>query len=565
MGARALLAAAAAAAAVLVPAAAAPAARIPAQWPPAAGSGTLFAHFGEEHLTDPDGARILPVAVATVAAYRPRAVLTSGDKSNDGTVENLTGWQKAMAPLKEAGIPYFAAVGNHDRKKKPGFPDGIDPTGSLANYEQVFAGEPYPFGDAPPPSAPDFSPRVRPAGDPAGASSHYAFDVGRTRWIVLDNSCYSFSTCDPLQNPPFPDASGAQGQLDFLAREAADARKRGMTVLVQMHMPTQDPRPGHSQPTPQPHTMGEGTAPDNQQLEDVAAAAGVAGVFFGHIKGQWTYRAQGVSYFTDGGAGGAVYVGSGEKTGVDSGYWHGVRLVRVLPDGRLQTDAVPVFAADGIALEAPSSVGRGAAIELSATGRQPTQDGPKVELALRRPDRDRPNYVNLPTPAYVWTSADPTVLAPLRSRTDDARDDPLTQTQTGRFRAACPGRAAVGVTSGLQSARSSVLVTGRPGAVVRSIAPRARTLRTGRSRALAAVRLAQPARVRAVLRRGGRRVATLAYLCRGRAPLAIRWDGRLPVGGDAARPGRYRLEVRVLSDRKPVVRRYRVRLRPPAR
>lgn len=530
----------------------------PAQWPPASGPGTLFVHFGEEHVTDPDGKRIFPRVVAAAAAYRPRAVLTSADKANDGTVENLASWKSLMAPFDAAQIPYFAAVGNHDRKKKPGFPDGIDPTGDLTNYQQAYADRPYPFGDAPPPAAPDFSPRTRPADDPPGASSHYAFDLGRTRWIVLDNSCFSLVNCDPLQSPPFPDAAGNQGQLQFLAQQAADARAKGMTVLVQMHMPTQDPRPGHTQPTPQPHTMGEGTSPDNASLEQVAADSGVSGVFFGHIKGQWTYRSQGVPYFTDGGAGGAVYVGSSEKTGVDSGYWHGFRLVRVLPDGRLQTDAVPVFVPGGIAISAPGTVARGGVAELSATGRQPTQDGPEVQLALRPPARERPNFANLPTPAYVWTSGDPTVLEPLPAREDDPRDDRATQTQTGRFRAACPGRAPVTITSGVERASATVTVTSRPGPIVRSVGPRRRTLRTGRSRALAAVRLAQPARVRAVLSRGGRRVRTLAYLCRGRSPLAVRWDGRL--AGRAAAPGRYRLEVRVLSDRAAVVRRYGVRL-----
>jgi len=43
-----------------------------------------------------------------------------------------------------------------------------------------------------------------------------------------------------------------------------------------------------------------------------------------------------------------------------------------------------------------------------------------------------------------------------------------------------------------------------------------------------------------------------------RAPLGVRWDGRL--AGRPAAPGRYRLQVSVLSDRAAVVRRYGVRL-----
>src|SRR5215204_5663193 len=324
-------------------------------WPPIPERGVSFVHYGEEHWNDLDGLRILPRVVAQAADYRPDAVLMSADKDDDGTVESLTRWKELMRPYNRRGIPYFAAVGNHNRKARPGFPHGVDPMGDLTNYMNVFASRPYPFGDAPPYRDPLLEPRRRPASDPPGASSHYAVETGPVRWIFIDNSCYGIVNCDPLQNPPFPDAAGNQGQYDFLAREAAKATREGDLAFVVMHMPTRDDRPGHTQPTPGPHTMGEGTSPDNVLFEQNAEAAGIDAVFVGHIKGMWQYEARGIPYFTDGGAGGEVYVGPGEETGVDSGYWHGYRLIRVR-GGKLRTDAVPVFRRDGIEIDGPHRV-----------------------------------------------------------------------------------------------------------------------------------------------------------------------------------------------------------------
>jgi hypothetical protein len=522
-------------------------------WPPVKGPGTLFAHIGEEHVTDEDGMRILPRAAVLAAAYRPRAVFASGDKANDGTEENFALWEEALMPLQRAGVPVYAAVGNHDRKHKPGFPEGVDPTGDLANYERFFAPRPYPWGDAAPVAEAGFGPAQRPAEDPAGASSHYFLDIGRTRWIVLDNSCFTLTFCDDLQNPPFPDG-GANGQFEYLALRAQEAAERDMTVFVVMHMPTQDPRPGHTEPTLAPHTMGEGTAPDNAQFEQAAAAAGVDGVFVGHVKGMFIYQASEVPYFTDGGAGGEVYVGENEETGVDYGYWHGLRLVRVLADGRIETDAVPIFAPGGVEMSGPRRAAPGADLAYEAIGRQPTQDGPMVDLELRAPDPERPNVANLPTPSYVWTSGDRTVLRPRRGPDDDARNDRRTQTQTGRFAATCPGRTSVSIISGTERAARSVRVRSGRGVIVRSVKRGPRTLTAGRRSRLGAVRLAQPARVRATLRGEGTR-ASLSYRCHRRGLATIR--GTVPRN---ARPGRYTLTVRVLSDRKPLVRRFALRV-----
>ena len=93
-------------------------------WPPADGDGWLFAHFGEEHFDDADGQRIFPKVVEETARYRPRVVVTSGDKTSDGTEQNLLNWKGVMLAYDRVGVPFFAAVGNHDRKSPPGVPGG---------------------------------------------------------------------------------------------------------------------------------------------------------------------------------------------------------------------------------------------------------------------------------------------------------------------------------------------------------------------------------------------------------------------------------------------------------
>jgi hypothetical protein len=536
-------------------------------WPPAQGPGWLFVHYGEEHLDDLDGARIFPKVIEETARYRPRVVIASGDKTSDGTVENLKAWKAVMEAYDRARVPYFAGVGNHDRKTPPGIPEelyGTSPIAESANYLSVYADRPYPFGDGTPYSDPLLEPRARPAGDPTGASTHYWFDYGPVRWIIIDNGCFGIVNCDAFQNPTFPDAEGHGGQYAFMAAKTAEAKARGMKVFVAMHMPTRDPRPNHSQPTPSAHNMGEGISPDNTRFEREAAALGVDGVFVAHIKGVWEYAARGVPYYIDGGAGGEVYVGSGEQVGVDSGYWHGYRLVWVLPDGQVLTDQVPVFVPGGITVKGPSSAARRSVVVLSATGRQPTQEGPMVDkLEIRDPARGAPNWDNLPIPARVWTTTDADVLEPVRDAQEDPRSNPSTQTRTGRFRAVCPGRAAATITAGWETASApEITVPSVDGRILRSVTRRRRSMRRGRDTALATVRLAQHAQVHARVRRGRRTVAELLDVCRGREALGVRWDGR--TRGSSPRRvarGRYTLEVRVLSDRAPVVRRLTFRVR----
>ena len=577
----------AAGAAVLVALATGPAAlgaRAAKPWPPAQAPGLLFAHFGEEHLDDADGATILPRVVDAVARYRPVITTMSGDKSEDGDAEQLAAWRTVMDRLDQAGAPYFAAVGNHDREGPPGVPGGTiglfggTTRESIEPYRAVFAGRPYPMGDAAAYPDPRIGPRVRPADDPAGAATRYVVDVDGVRWIFLDNSCYTLTGCDPFQLAP--DGSTAT-QFAYLREQASAATAAGRTVFVVMHMPTQDPRDqSHTDLTTRNHVMAKGATTDNAVFEQIAQQTGVDGVFLGHIKGQFRYRGRGgIPYYIDGGAGGELHTNG--PVGTDHGYWHGFRLVRVDGD-RVTTDTVPVFVDDGITVSGPATVARGAVAAFTATGRQPVFNDPaKVDAlalrdpapvaprafpvpaasAARAPSRAEPviptttRREDLPTPARIWTTRNPRVLAPAAVDGDDPRRDRATQTVGGRFTAACPGVTTVDVTSGWETSGLAVTVSSATGPLLRRVTRGARTVRRGSAVRVAGVRLAQPAVVRVQVRQRGRRIRTLLHRCASTRPLRIRWSGA------GARAGAAVVSVTVLSDRRPQTRRFTVRVR----
>ena len=592
-------------------------------WPPREGPGLLFVHFGEEHWNDDDGLTLLPKVVEDSARYDPVLVTMSGDKVNDGSVAELTRWREIMDAYDRAGVPYLAAIGNHDRLNAPNQP-GFPPGGSTAPYREVFGGRPWPMGDRAPYDDPRFSPRTRPADDPPGAATHYSVDVGNVRWIFVDNSCWDITFCSTNQQNP---ADGdTRDQLDWLESRAGEATGQGKVVFVVMHMPTRDPRDqSYVDPTTLNHTMGKGiTQTDIADFERIAEQTGVDGVFVAHIKGQFQYVARNVPYYIDGGAGGELYTEG--PVGTDHGYWHGYRLVRV--DGRnVVTDTVPIFVEGSIRTSGPDTLRRGQIATFEAFGAQPVYNDPaKVPaLELRDPDpiprgggagaaappalvwgaplvafmllgaavarprtrrrlavaavpglagavavtgialaqRSRPTSTprdSLPNPARIWTTSNPHVLAPIASGTDDPRRDPVSQTQDGRFKARCPGRATLRLTSGWESKGRRVVVPSASGPVVRGAARRARTLRAGRGGTVAKLTLGQPAEVEVRVTRGGTTVAKPLHRCLGKPrTYAVRWDAR--VGGRRAKRGAYRVLAIVRSDRPRIVRRWSVRVR----
>jgi len=531
-----------------------------APWPPRTGPGDLYVHYGEEHYNDIDGEAVLTRLVTDVARYRPALVTMSGDKVRDGVADQLEKWRDIMSAYDRAGVPYMAAVGNHDGMQMT--PEavteptaGITPTRDTTIYEGVFAERPYPMGDAPPYLS--LNGPARPSDDPEGASTHYFVDTKTVRWVFIDNSCYGIINCDPLQNPP--DGQG-RTQYEFLRDAAAEAGAAGRLVFVVMHMPTRDPRDQeHSTTIHRNHVMGKGGSPDNALFEREAEALGVDGVFLGHIKGQWQYKGRGdIPYYIDGGAGGELYTSG--PLGVDHGYWYGWRMLRV-EGTKVTTDVVPVIVPEGIVLEGPQRLAAGGdTVRYAAFARQPaTKSGRAVveRLELRDPNpipkgsggsgaqgsepTATPREV-LPNPARIFTTSNPLVLAPVGSDSDDPRRDAATQTADGAFAPRCPGRAFVSVTSGFHQRFEKVTVASRNGAILRRV-------RRGKGRTLARVDLAQPAVVSARLLRSGRVVKRFPAACR---------RGSVRLSAPAGLRRGAVLEVVVRSDRKPRFRRLRL-------
>jgi hypothetical protein len=613
-----------AAAALALAAAAAPAAAAPATWPPPEGAGHLFVHFGEEHWNDDDGMTLLPKVVEDSIRYRPDLVTMSGDKANDGTVEQLTMWRQIMSAYDRAGIPYFAGVGNHDRTNAPANQPGFPPGGPTENYRMVFAERPWPMGDAKPYADAAFAEHTRPDSDPAGAATHYSVDYGNVRWIFVDNSCWDITFCSTNQQNP---ADGdARTQLDWLESRALEATRSDKVVFVVMHMPTRDPRDqSYSDPTALNHTMGKGTTQtDIANFERIVDETEVDGVFVAHIKGQFQYVSRNVPYYIDGGAGGELYTEG--PVGTDHGYWHGYRLVRV--NGRnVVTDSVPIFVPGSLSLNGPDTLAVGSSATFEAFGAQPVYNDPaKVPaLELRDPDpipregaaaggvppaliwgaplvafllfgavvtrprgrrrvaralapglagavavagiamaqRSEPTSTprdDLPNPARIWTSSNPSVLEPAPSGTDDPRRDAATQTQDGKFTARCPGKATIRVTSGWESKGKRVTVPSAPGPHVRSFRRRASSQRAGTSPTLAKLVLAQPAEVEVVVKRRGKVVARPLHRClRAGRGYGIRWNGM--IAKSRAKRGVYQLATFVRSERSSTAYAQSLRLR----
>jgi hypothetical protein len=324
--------------------------------------------------------------------------------------------------------------------------------------------------------------------------------------------------------------------------------------------------------------MGKSEAfDDNPRFEEVAERSGVDAVFTAHLKAQVTYMGRGrVPYYVDGGAGGNLHTSG--PVGVDHGYWHGYRLVRV-SRGRVISDDVPIFADGGITLRGAGVVQRGRLERYEAFGRQPLSANPtKVDmLELRDPRPVRPATgavaaqqgiptttpaESLPSPARMFTSSDPFVLGPKAPAADDPRRDPLTQTKNGVFRARCPGRVRLRVTSGFETTVRKVRVPSRRGPIARSVRVTRRRglrlrLRPRLAHRVARLVLAQPAEVLVRVRRRGRTVRVLEHSCARAGGLTVVWDGRAARRGRLVRSGVYRIEAKVRSDRR-TIRRSRV-------
>ncbi len=162
----------------------------------------------------PDRALTAAVRRAGVLAAQPngpRAFLYTGgrvappDRANPevggspASIEEEARLAQLLTP--SPALPVFAVVGTGDSL-----------AGQSGAFSAAFAGFPSPFGA------------------PGGARTHYAFELGGVRVIVIDNSRGSLGASDPHQVPIEPG-----GQLAWLRDQLAIARQARTPALVMGH------------------------------------------------------------------------------------------------------------------------------------------------------------------------------------------------------------------------------------------------------------------------------------------------------------------------------------------
>lgn len=453
-----------------------------------------FVHYGEQHHNEHGGPVVNGEIFRQTNLYEAAFLATSADMATIGSAAELGSFKdyitRGFSPICPASknvtpcqsrieVPWFHSPGNHDRVPIAG-PGGV---ASYANgvFRDLFADMNAPFGDGPMPSGFSGSPD-----DGPGASTHYFVDHAGVRLIVLDNSCHSLTNCDAFsveeqacagqpscprvgQHPPVGPTAGFPSQFAFLQDAASDADARGMLAFVMMHEPTRDPRfPLNVDPISVNHTMNKGATNDNATLEAIAAATGVDGMLFGHIKGNNLYDALGVPGYIDGGGGGRPYALN--TWSVDFGTYYGYRLFRIDGSHVEGTWLVPVLTSidvsrDGYPIGSTLTVAAGSIVDLDATGVSPrcttqqfsgcSNQDIRVELRLPAPPAGFADTV--PGPAYVWHTSDPSILAPLGGRSEQGFD-PATMSADGSFRAERPGTVVVTVLAGWTTRTVTVTV-----------------------------------------------------------------------------------------------------------
>jgi hypothetical protein len=593
-------------------------------WPPMEEPGKLFVHFGEEHINDADGATLLPKVVRQSARYRPLLVTMSGDKANNGEPGQFALWSDVMRIYDRKGIPWLAGVGNHDRDSSP-LPGGLNVLGGFEPYAKFFASRPYPMGDAGGYEAirPSARPAADPDGasshyfaDVGGV--RWVFVDNSCFSIIVCNNLQNPSGQSPR-------GEAQLDFLQRVGGEASRAGKLVFVVMHMPTEDPGDQLERDPIALQHTMGKGPAGILDNSLFDEVAQQAGVDAVFVAHIKGQFLYEGDGgIPYFIDGGAGGELYTtgpvgtdhgywhgfrlinvrGGGFTTDAVPIFVHGG--IEIAGPATVQQGSRRTFEAFGrqpvfndpakvpaLELRDPDPIPRSG----SATawiGDALKWAGPLLALPpalfcaalasrLRRRRMVTPALVAfaalavvgvstaqqsaptstpveaLPNPARIWTSAEPLVLRPVGSKTDDPRRNPRSQTADGEFRAVCPGRSRLTIASGFESARTRVHVASEPGPIVRAIRGGAAVVE-GPQTTVASVALDQRARVGVAIRAGGRAVATLGDTCERPGIMPIRWGGSRLRRADLE-PGRYRVDVTVRSDRRPVRESFPVRLR----
>lgn len=206
-----------------------------------AGGPYMFIAYGDTR-SHPEDHRAV---IGAIVKERPEFVLQSGDLVADGY--NAAQWSQfdqITQPLRDAGIGYYPARGNHDRG--PYYAKRV-----TAPYD---SGNPY----------------------------YYAFTRHHSRFIILDS-----------MDPDEFDPGGKQSQ--WLVRELAQAQKTALNTFVMFH---------ESAYSVGPH----GPTPDAQRyLQPLFVKYKPRAVFCGHDHLYYRTTRAGVTYFVTGGGGAPLY------------------------------------------------------------------------------------------------------------------------------------------------------------------------------------------------------------------------------------------------------------------
>jgi hypothetical protein len=133
-----------------------------------------------------------------------------------------------------------------------------------------------------------------------GTPHYYAFSIGSTAFIVLDNSL---------------DSSLTEAQFSWLEETLENSRGCKRRFLM-MHRPLRDPRPNRRKP----HDMSE-RPKDAERLNGLFDRYGVTMVFTGHIHSFYTGKWGKTPYIITGGGGGGLY-----DKGTPASFHHYVRV-----------------------------------------------------------------------------------------------------------------------------------------------------------------------------------------------------------------------------------------------
>jgi len=365
--------------------------------------GATFASFGDAHVqaSDPDGTG--PVVVSDIGAQlralppneKPQVVQTQGDMTNNGTLADLDFLKTLLDGL---GIPYHEAVGNHE------IGQGTYPENG--NFASVFG------------------------------ATHYAYNLGAARIIVLDSSHIGVEASDPYQVPAAQTHQYAWlvGQLD---------RTTAKVVFVVTNVPAYDPQPsGDSQFTNRYEAQMYELLAEKYQASHPRTHLVL---LFGHARGfaetvindQGQPAVGGIPNFLVADAGAPAYAPA------DQGGFYNYVLFHILPDGTVQFAVQPVLAS--ITVTVPSDT-------LTVGHRETATDraeGLEAEGTTPTGNNLPPLQVPIANPAsHFWTTSRPRVAVVNRV--------------TGVVTARRPGTVRISVTCDGITASTTLTVKGGP-------------------------------------------------------------------------------------------------------